>query len=124
MMPATAQHYGTDLDSSAEKQIADGCKHIRSLVKKYEKNYGKEDDLLKIVLLAYNTGSGYVDAMRNLAQEKGLNPNEWRDIERVLRNTSNKSFTKGRSKSKAKSGLKYVYEVWIRYAHYKNMTME
>ena len=124
MMPATAQHYGTDLHSSAEKQIADGCKHICSLLKKYEKNYEKEEDLLKMVLLAYNTGSGYADIVRNMAQEKGLNPDKWQDIEQVLQQTSNKSFTQGRIKSKAKLGLKYVYEVWVCYTHYKNIVSE
>lgn len=120
MMPATAQHHGIELNSSAEKQIAEGCKHIRQLVKKYEKNYAKEDDLLKIVLMAYNTGGGNVDAVRKLTKEKGLNPDNWQDIEYVLGNASRQRH----SKIKAKSGLKYVYEVWIRYTHYKNMVSE
>ena len=124
MMPVTAQRYGTEVNSSVEKQIADGCKHIRLLVKKYEKNYTKKDDLQKIVLMAYNAGGGSVDAVRDLAQEKGLNPDNWRDIEQVLLNAPTRSFMQRRSSTKAKAGLKYVYEVWIRYTHYKNMVSE
>jgi len=124
MMPATARHYGIELNSSAEKQIAYGCKHIHRLVKKYEENYAKKDDLLKIVLMAYNTGGGNVDAVRRLTQEKGLNPDNWRDIEYVCRNASDKSFRHENTNIKAKSGLKYVYEVWICYLHYKNMDNE
>jgi membrane-bound lytic murein transglycosylase MltF len=65
-----------------------------------------------------------VDAVRNLAREKGLNPDNWRDIEQVLRQSSNKSFMQGHSRIKAKTALKYVYEVWIRYTHYKNIVSE
>ena len=121
MMPITAQHYGTQLNSSAEKQIADGCMHIQQMMEKYRENYTKVDDLLKVVLVAYNTGSGNVDAVRDLAKEKGLDPDSWKVVEYILRNASNKSFIKGESNIKGKVALKYVYAVWIRYIHYKNM---
>ena len=137
MMPATAQRYGIDANSSAEEQIIAGCKHIGALVKKYRytdstgelqsrlyPTLPKEDDLLKIVLMAYNTGGGYTDAVRNSIQEKHLNPDCWQNIEHFLHNISKHSFTSRRSKAKAKSALKYVYEVRIRYAHYKNMAEE
>jgi len=121
MMPITMQHYGTTLNPSAEKQIADGCKHIEQLMEKYKGKYTNKDDLLKIVLMAYNTGSKKVDAARNLAKEKGLNPNNWNNIESVLRNAPTKSSKKGDSNIKGELALKYVYAVWGEYVHYKNM---
>jgi len=124
MMPITAQHYGTQLDTSAEKQIADGCMHIQQIVEKYKENYTKEDDLLKIVLIAYNIGIGNVNAVRNLAIEKGLDPDSWNNIEYILRNASNKSFIKDKSNIKGKVALKYVYAVWTRYIHYKNIVSD
>ena len=134
MMPATARNYGIDVNSSAEAQIVAGCKHIGSLVEKYRcedrfqtrlyNTLPTEDDLLKIVLMAYNTGGGYADAIRNSVQEKALNPDCWQDIEHLLHNTANQSFVSRRSKAKAKSALRYVYEVGICYAHYKNMVAE
>ena len=124
MMPITAQHYDIELDAPAEKQIADGCMHIYQLMQRYKEKYTKEDDLLKIVLMAYNSGSGNVDAIRKLTQEKGLNPDSWDDVEFVLRSEDNKPSIKGGSKIKTKLALKYVHEVWSHYAHYKNMTGE
>jgi len=120
-MPSTAQHLGTEVNSSEENQIADGCKHIHKIMEKYRDKYLYEEDLLKITLVAYNTGNGNVDAARKLAKEKGLNPNCWENIEYVLRNASDKSFTNGRSQIKGKAALRYVYKVWIHYIHYKNI---
>lgn len=121
-MPATAKQLGTEVNFFAEKQIADGCKHIQQLIEKYSENYTKEDDLLKIVLMAYNTGNRNVENARNLATKKGLNPDSWNDIEYVLRNTSKKSFIKDSSNIKGNLALKYVYAVWMRYIHYRNMS--
>ena len=124
MTPITAQHYGIQLDSSAEKQIAYGCMHIEQIVEKYSGNYAKEDDLLKVTLLAYNTGSGYVDAVRKLTKEKGIDPDNWHGMEYVLRYASNKSLRKNKFNSKGKKGLKYVDAVWMRYLHYKNIVSD
>jgi membrane-bound lytic murein transglycosylase F len=123
IMPLTALHHGIDLYSPAETQIKDGCKIIYRLKEKYREYYLKEDDLLKIVLTAYNTGNGNVDAVRNLAEEKGLNPNTWKDMEYVLQNAADKSFTQGAA-IKGRAALNYVYKVWTHYAHYKNMQAE
>jgi len=122
IMPITAQHYGIGLYSSPETQIADGCRLIQQLMEKYKEYYTNENDLLKIVLMAYNTGSRNVDAARNLAEENKLNPNNWNNIEYVLRNASDKSFNQSKTKIKGKASLKYVYGVWTHYLHYKNMS--
>ena len=122
IMPITAQHYGLELYAPPETQIADGCMLIQQLVEKYKEYYTQENDLLKIVLMAYNTGTRNVDATRNLAEENKLNPNTWNNMEHVLRNASDKSFNQSKTKVKGKATLKYVYEVWTHYAHYKNMT--
>jgi len=121
IMPVTAAHLSMNLEESPEKQIENGCILIATIVEKYKEFYKKENDLLKIVLVAYNTGSGNVEAVRNLAKQKGLNPNCWEDIEYVLDNVSNKSFVQGKTGIKGKIALEYVYKVWRHYAHYKNL---
>jgi len=122
IMPTTALHYGIVLHSPPEKQIADGCMLIGKLVEKYKEYYKKESDLLKIVLIAYNTGTGNVDAVRTLAEENNLDPNAWNNIEHVLQHAADKSFNPNRIKIKGKAALKYVHKVWTHYAHYRNMT--
>jgi membrane-bound lytic murein transglycosylase F len=124
IMPITATHLGIALEVPPEQQIENGCKLIAQIVEKYRKCYKKENDLLKIVLVAYNTGNGNVDSARDLAEKEGLNPNCWEDMEFVLNNVSNKSFTQEKTGIKGKIALEYVYKVLRHYAHYKNMYEE
>ncbi|MDR0606754.1 MAG: transporter substrate-binding domain-containing protein [Bacteroidales bacterium] len=126
LMPETAAHLGMKPPYSVEKQILYGCKYLYNLKKKYDRKGVNPFDLYKFVLAAYNAGSCHIDDAQLLAKEKGYNPNQWKDVEKMLLKLADKKYTQNTQLKcgnyNGKSAKNYVANVWNTYQHYQNMS--
>jgi len=125
IMPKTAVSLGMKNPYSPENQILYGCKYLNKLKIKYTEKGVDSTDLYKFILAAYNAGSCRIDDARLVAENKGLNPNKWRDVEKVLSKFSDKKFTKNIplrcGNYNGNFTKNYVSKVWKTYLHYQNM---
>ncbi|PIE70495.1 MAG: membrane-bound lytic murein transglycosylase MltF [Deltaproteobacteria bacterium] len=78
----TARIYGVTNILSPEENIRAGVRHLKKLYDFF--NNAKGENRLYIALAAYNVGQGHMLDARNLAREKGLDPNKWESIKITL----------------------------------------
>jgi membrane-bound lytic murein transglycosylase MltF len=80
LMPATGEQMKVGDVHQAEANIHAGVKYIRYMVDQYYANEPM-DDLNKILFAfaSYNAGPGRIHQLRQLAAQRGLNPNVWID---------------------------------------------
>jgi membrane-bound lytic murein transglycosylase MltF len=125
IMPRTAAGLGMKNPYSAENQILYGCKYLNKLKIKYTEKGVDSTDLYKFTLAAYNAGNCRIDDARLVTEMKGLNPNKWQNIEKILPKLSDKKFTKNIPLNcgnyNGKFTQNYVSKVWKTYQHYQNM---
>jgi membrane-bound lytic murein transglycosylase F len=126
IMPKTAAGLGMKNKYLPENQILYGCKYLNKLKIKYIEKGVDSTDLYKFILAAYNAGSYRIDDACLVAEMKGLNPNKWQDIEKILPKLSDKKYTKNIplkcGNYNGQFTQNYVSKVWKTYLHYQNMT--
>ena len=84
VMPKTGATYNiTDLTDPEQNLIA-GTSQIKRLQKLYGKAKMTKDERIRFVLAAYNAGEGRIRDCRNLARVKGLDPNVWSNVVKVI----------------------------------------
>jgi membrane-bound lytic murein transglycosylase MltF len=80
LMPATGEQMNVGDVHQTEANIHAGVKYIRYMVDQYYANEPM-DDLNKILFAfaSYNAGPGRIHQLRQVAAQRGLNPNVWID---------------------------------------------
>jgi membrane-bound lytic murein transglycosylase F len=78
----TAEHMGVEDHRDPEQSIMGGVRYLRNLYRSF--NEAKDPDRTYIALAAYNVGRGHVVDARKIAVKKGLDPNSWSSLEKVL----------------------------------------
>jgi membrane-bound lytic murein transglycosylase F len=84
VMPKTGSTYNiTDLTDPEQNLIA-GTSQIKRLQKLYRKANMTKDERIHFILAAYNAGEGRIKDCRSLARAKGLDPNVWANVVKVI----------------------------------------
>lgn len=83
LMPDTARKLGVADRRDPEANINGGVRHLRMLVDFFD-GAKSEADRLRIALAAYNAGQGHLLDARNLARQKGLDPDRWDSLAKTL----------------------------------------
>jgi len=122
LMPATATSLGITEDSSLEDQIRAGCRYLTKLRDTY-KNVPDENEQLKFIAGAYNSGPGHINDAWRLCVKYGKDPFQWKNIAYYL---ALKNKPEYHEDNEVKHGyyqgshtVKYVTEVMERYIGYK-----
>ncbi|MBW2116191.1 MAG: transglycosylase SLT domain-containing protein [Deltaproteobacteria bacterium] len=68
--------------SDPEQSIMGGVKYIDRLYKGWSD--ANDPDRLLITIASYNVGRGHILDAREIALEKGLDPNSWSDLKEIL----------------------------------------
>ncbi len=121
LMPVTGAKYGVDENSPLEEQIYAGVKYINKLQKIY-RDIPEEQERLKFVAGAYNSGPGHINDAQRLCVKYGKDPTKWEDVAHYLTLKNKKEYYKD---SEVNHGyypgshtVKYVAEVMTRYTGY------
>jgi membrane-bound lytic murein transglycosylase F len=88
----TARDMGVTNRLDPEKSIYGGVRYLRHLYDRHDDIQGW--DRMLITLASYNVGPGHIEDARQLARQKGLNPNKWSSITEVLPLLSYKRYYK------------------------------
>jgi membrane-bound lytic murein transglycosylase F len=86
LMPQTAEEFSLPLD-----QLCDPEKNIKaavSFIKRLNRSFSSienEDERIKFIVAAYNSGPGHIYDAQALAEKFGKNPKEWNDVEECLK---------------------------------------
>jgi membrane-bound lytic murein transglycosylase F len=85
LMPQTAKAYGTSIDQiyNPEANIKAAARFIKRLNQSFA-NVENEDERIKFILAAYNSGPGHIYDAQALAEKFGKNSNEWKEVEEYL----------------------------------------
>jgi len=120
---ATAKQFGIDNIYDPEQNIKAGTLMIKRLINLYKSSDIDSINRIKFVLAAYNAGEGRVEDIRNLAEHKGVNPNNWDSVKVVIAHMkSSEKIPKGVIKLgnfKGTETLKFVDNILDRYENYK-----
>lgn len=126
IMPKTARDLKMKNPYSPENQILYGCKQLKKLKERYIGKGVDSTDLYKFVLAAYNAGTCRIDDALLVAEKKGVNYNQWQNVEKILPKLSDKKFTKdiplACGNYNGKFTQEYVSKVWATYRHYQNLS--
>lgn len=79
----TAAHLGVEDRTDPFQSIEGGAAYLRELLNRFSPRLDPQDRLA-LALASYNCGPAQVRNAQILALEKGLNPNSWRHLRRVL----------------------------------------
>ena len=82
IMPATAKSLGISDSFDPVQNINGGVRYLKKLYEHFDMVKGK--DRLLIALAAYNIGQGHIYDARKLAKKKGLDPNKWESLSKIL----------------------------------------
>ncbi|MEM1002527.1 MAG: transporter substrate-binding domain-containing protein, partial [Bacteroidota bacterium] len=123
MMPSTLKAMKVTDSSDPNQSIRAGVNYFEINRKAFE-HVPDSLEKIKISLAAYNCGSGHVHDAQRLAEQRGLNPNIWKDnVEQMLLDLR---FPKYYTKEFVKHGyvrgsepVNYVNQIMERYEHYK-----
>jgi len=124
LMPATAEELGVSDPSVPGESLEGGARYLKQLRRAFE---SVPDSLqrVKFTLAAYNCGLGHVQDAQRLAQQRGLNPNQW--DQHVDRMVLSLSYPKNYNEEVVQYGYlrgvepyRYVRQVFERYAHYES----
>jgi membrane-bound lytic murein transglycosylase F len=83
LMPDTARKLGVADRRDPAANIEGGVRHLRGLVDFFDGARSKADRL-RIALAAYNAGQGHILDARNLARQRGLDPDRWESLTETL----------------------------------------
>lgn len=121
MMPVTGSRYGVDENSTPEEQIIAGIRYICFLEKIY-KDIPDDQERLKFIAGAYNSGPGHINDAQRLCEKYGSDPFSWEEVAGYLALKSKSEFVKD---PVVKHGyypgnhtVKYVSQVMDRYEAY------
>jgi membrane-bound lytic murein transglycosylase F len=108
-MPSTGRRYGVNPKSSPSTQIKAGTKKIKTDLKLWSQ-IPSLSQRIKFALATYNAGHAPVEKAQHRAQEMGLNPLLWDgNVEKAF------------GKKRGRRTVRYVREVYKRYASFKLM---
>lgn len=88
----TARDMGIRNRLDPEKSIYGGVRYLKHLYDRHDNIEGW--DRMLVTLASYNVGPGHIEDARQLAREKGLNPNKWSSLTEVLPLLSYKRYYK------------------------------
>lgn len=77
---STASAYGIDDVYNPDSNLSAGTKHLKRLMKMYEREGIDSLNVLKFTLAAYNCGENRLQLYRDRAFEKGVDPNDWEAV--------------------------------------------
>lgn len=129
LMPKTAESLGLPADElyDPEGNIKAAAKYIKRLNQSFA-SVEDEDERIKFILAAYNSGPGHVFDAQALAEKFEKNPNEWKDVEEYLKL---KSLPEYYNDPVCKSGYfratetnNYVHNVISRWRYYQEKVSE
>ena len=122
LMPATGTYYGVTDESSLEEQIVAGSRYLKKLREVY-KDIPNEQELLKFVAGAYNSGPGHINDAQRLCLKYGKDPLKWEDVAHYLALKNKPKYYNddvvNHGYYPGKHTVKYVAEVIERYMGYK-----
>lgn len=79
----TSKQMGVTNRLDPDESILGGAKYLRRMMRRLPDSI-QEPDRTWFALAAYNVGFGHLMDARKLAEEEGLDPNSWRDLQTVL----------------------------------------
>lgn len=128
ILPATAQRFGVDsIQATLPKtNISVGVKLLKWLDLKFVPIIKDENERIKFVLAAYNTGIGHVIDAQLLTSKYGKDMTKWNDVREFLLNKSQpKYYNDSIVKFGYCNGMQtylYVSDILSLFKHYKNIT--
>ena len=84
VMPSTAEYYGIEDLTDPEENIKAGTLHLDRLQKMFKGQDLDATEKVLFTLASYNAGEGRIADCRNLAAARGLDPNRWEEVVRVI----------------------------------------
>ena len=86
LMPKTAEKYGVSIDKlyEPEANIKAAAGFINRLNQVFE-SVVDEEERIKFILAAYNSGPGHINDAQALAEKYGKNPSVWTDVHEYLK---------------------------------------
>ena len=124
LMPATAAYYGVTDKSSLENQLWAGSLYLNKLRNAYT-DVIDEQEQLKFVAGAYNSGPGHINDAQRLCVKYGKNPAVWENVAYYLALKNKPEYYKddvvNHGYYPGSHTVKYVTEVMERYMGYKAM---
>ncbi len=108
-MPSTGRRYGVNPKSSPSTQIKAGTRKIKTDLKLWNQ-IPSSNQKIKFALATYNAGLAPIEKAQMRARQMGLNPLLWdNNVEKAFR------------KKRGRRTVRYVREVYKRYASFKLM---
>lgn len=125
LMPATAANFGVDTNSSTAEQIRAGCDYILYLEDELKKLVPNDEERIKFILAAYNSGLGHVLDARRLAKKYGRDSKVWQNnVDTFIFLKSDPQYYHDpvvkHGYSRGEESYNFVSEIMERYEHYKN----
>lgn len=80
---ATASHMGIDKRTDPAQSIDGGTRYIRKLINKVPERI-EDPDRTWLAVAAYNIGFGHLEDARIITQNRGGNPDSWKDVREHL----------------------------------------
>jgi len=96
-----------------EESIMGGGAYLRSIYDRLPETITGEDRLY-IALASYNVGLGHVLDARQLAEQRGLDPNTWRDLREVLPLLAQRTHYRNLRYGYARGGQAAIYVQQVR----------
>jgi membrane-bound lytic murein transglycosylase F len=123
-MPATAQSYGINRNSSAENQIGAGIRKLNKNFNQWLEEIADSTECLKFTLGTFNSGRGHIDDARALCEKHGFDQDVWRDnVNEMLLNLSRPKYNRDEvvrnGYCRGIETYEYIIEVIQRFEEYK-----
>ena len=84
VMPQTGAAFNiTDLNDPEQNLIA-GTTFLKRLQRIYRNANMSKEERIRFILASYNAGAGRIKDCRSLARSKGMNPNVWNNVVKVI----------------------------------------
>jgi membrane-bound lytic murein transglycosylase F len=126
VLPSTGENLGIDIKASPHNNLKAGTKYINQLESLFLERIPDENERLRFILAAYNSGPGHVlDAMA-LASKNGMDPEKWEGNVAVwmLKKSQPQYYNDIVVKNgylRGTESVAFVSEILDRYHHYKNI---
>ena len=86
LMPKTAERFGLSRENLYDP--AENIKAAVEYIKRLNRSFASvenQEERIKFILAAYNSGSGHIYDAQALAEKHGKNPQQWKDVEEYLK---------------------------------------
>jgi len=126
LMPATAEIYGVDTNSTPADQIRAGIQFLKWLDKQLPSEIDDPEERIRFVMASYNVGIAHIYDGRRLAEKHGKDPNIWTDnVDFYILNKSDPTYYRDSvvkyGYARGEETYKFVVEIFERYEHYKKV---